>query len=86
FFFFFKGSDLGSIFPQTGQLVRFFHPRIDRWVEHFVLDGLLIVPRSEVGVVTARILDFNSVSRVLERQILRAEGRFPSDPAMKRLQ
>ncbi len=80
-----KGSDLGSIFPQTGQLVRFFNPRVDRWMEHFVLDGLLIVPRSEVGVVTAKILDFNTVSRVLERQILRAEGRFPSAPAMKRL-
>ena len=35
-----KGSDIGSIVQGTGTYVRFFHPRIDRWAEHFTLDGV----------------------------------------------
>ena len=30
-----KGSDIISIDPVTGELVRLFHPRRDRWLEHF---------------------------------------------------
>lgn len=33
-----KGSDIGSIVPGTLQLVRFFHPRRDRWAEHFAIE------------------------------------------------
>jgi len=32
-----KGSDLGSIDPQTGLLTPFFHPRKQRWVAEFSL-------------------------------------------------
>jgi len=81
-----KGTDLGSIGLETGELVRFFNPRTDRWSEHFVLDGLLIVPRTEIGVVTQRIVGFNSEDRVLERQVLQTEGRYPTAAAMKRVQ
>src|SRR4051812_34630670 len=35
----FKGSDLGSISLQSGQLCRFFNPRVDRWSDHFSLDA-----------------------------------------------
>ena len=35
-----KGSDIGSIVWQTGEFVRFFHPRTDTWAEHFYLEGL----------------------------------------------
>src|SRR5687768_9856943 len=48
----FKGSDLGSIVPATGQLVRFFHPRTDRWSDHFRLDEAEIVALTEIGEVT----------------------------------
>jgi len=27
----FKGSDIASISPTTGQIVRLYHPRLDRW-------------------------------------------------------
>jgi 5-methylcytosine-specific restriction endonuclease McrA len=33
-----KGSDLGSLDPETGQLTPFFNPRIDVWQEHFLLE------------------------------------------------
>ena len=80
-----KGSDLGSIVQGTGTYVRFFNPRIDRWAEHFTLDGVTIVALSDIGEVTARILDFNNNDRLLERQVLRDAGRYPSAAAVARM-
>jgi len=62
-----KGSDVGSIAQQTGNFVRFFNPRIDQWAAHFVLGGVTIVALSDIGEVTARILDFNNEERLFER-------------------
>ncbi len=80
-----KGSDIGSIVPGTGRFVRFFNPRTDRWAEHFILDGVTIVPLSDLGEVTARILDFNNSDRLLERQTIQAVGRYPSAAAVARM-
>jgi hypothetical protein len=80
----FKGTDLGSIAPETGQLIRFFNPRADRWSEHFRLKEARIVPRTSTGEVTARILDFNGMDRLQERSILIRLGRYPS-PTARRL-
>lgn len=80
-----KGSDIGSIVQQTGSFVRFFHPRNDQWATHFVLDGATIVALSEIGEVTARILDFNNEERLFERQTLQSIGRYPSAAATTRM-
>lgn len=80
-----KGSDIGSIVPGTGHFVRFFNPRTDRWAEHFTLDGVTIMPLSDLGEVTARILDFNNSDRLLERQTIQAVGRYPSAAAVTRM-
>ena len=72
-----KGTDLGSIARATGELVRFFNPRIDRWIDHFQLDGARIKPLTNVGEVTVRILGFNNAERVLERADLIDLGRYP---------
>lgn len=80
-----KGSDIGSIVWRTGAFSRFFHPRLDRWVEHFALDGVTILPLSAIGEVTARILDFNNPDRLLERQAVYALGRYPSAAAIVRM-
>lgn len=77
-----KGSDVGSILaattPQARRFVRFFNPRIDRWPDHFRLDGIVIAPLTEIGKVTVNILNFNHVDRLLERQELWELGRYPS--------
>jgi hypothetical protein len=73
----FKGSDIASISPTTGQLVRLYHPRLDRWADHFEINGGLIVPITEVPEATARLLRFNDDDRVLERKLLQAAGRYP---------
>jgi hypothetical protein len=76
-----KGSDVGSISRRSGEFSRLYHPRTDRWADHFRLDGDLIAPLTIVGEVTARILQFNISERLLERQLLRAAGRYPGEAA-----
>ena len=77
-----KGSDIGSIVRGTAQFCRFFSPRIDRWADHFTLSGVRIVTLTDIGEVTASILDFNNVDRLMERQELQAIGRYPSPDAL----
>lgn len=78
-----KGTDLGSIDSDSGELVRFFNPRADRWSEHFQLDGARIVPRTPIGAVTVRILSLNAAERLQERTALIRLGRYPSAAARK---
>jgi hypothetical protein len=65
-----KGTDIGSIFPGTGELVRLFDPRSNRWDEHFVLDAGRIIGLSPTGQVTVTLLRFNDDARVAERLLL----------------
>ncbi|MBV9850495.1 MAG: HNH endonuclease [Armatimonadetes bacterium] len=81
-----KGSDIASLVPGTETPVRLFHPRRDRWHDHFRLDrdGINIVARTEAGEATARILGFNALDCLLERQALVLAGHYPP-PAARRL-
>lgn len=72
----YKGSDLGSLDPETGQLTAFFHPHLHRWDEHFALRGAEVVPLTAEGRVTLHIFRFNEPARVAERQALIAAGVF----------
>ena len=76
-----KGTDVGSIAPSTGEFVRFFNPRSDRWADHFQLHGVVIRPRSSIGEATANVLGFNKPERILEREALQHIGRYPPDEA-----
>jgi hypothetical protein len=69
-----KGSDLASVDPETGTIVPLFHPRRDRWSDHFFLVGGRIEPRTAIGRVTVRLLQLNSPHRVEERRLLVAAG------------
>jgi hypothetical protein len=80
-----KGSDIGSITQRAGAFVRFFNPRTDLWTDHFALDGVTIIALSDVGAVSARILDFNNSERLFERQALQVIGRYPSAAAATRM-
>ncbi len=79
----YKGSDIGSILTLDEKFVRFYHPRKDRWSEHFRLDGSIIRPLSEIGEATARILGFNANERIIEREHLISEGAYPSKSALE---
>lgn len=69
-----KGSDLTSIDPDTDQIVALFHPRRDRWTDHFRLMDGRIDPLTPVGRVTVRLLHLNDPDRVEERKHLIAAG------------
>jgi HNH endonuclease len=71
-----KGTNLTSIDPETGELTRLFHPRTDKWTDHFasrMLDSRIscvqIVALTPIGRATVRLLDFNEELR----QVLRYE-------------
>ncbi len=78
-----KGSDLGSIPEKSKELIRFFNPRTDLWSEHFRLNESIIEFLTEIGEVTARIFEFNTPERLLERKGLIEIGHFPSFSALK---
>ena len=80
-----KGTDVGSITSPSAQFVRFFNPRTDRWSERFSLQGVNIVPKTQVGQVTARILAFNDPKRLEERGLLQKWGRYPIESARARI-
>ncbi|MGB7159410.1 MAG: HNH endonuclease signature motif containing protein [Tepidisphaeraceae bacterium] len=83
----YKGSDIASLFGATGQLTKLFHPRNDRWADHFALaaDGVTVESRSDVGRVTIELLRLNHVDRLNEREALKLVGRYPSKPALIRM-
>jgi|SRR6185312_2399679 len=64
-----KGSDIGNV-GTSGELVRFFNPRMDIWGEHFELINGLIVGKTAIGKVTEEILKFNEPDRLVFRRQL----------------
>jgi hypothetical protein len=73
----FKGSDIASLDPGTGELVALFNPRTQNWNEHFSLTGGLIVGLTLCGSATARLLKLNLPARVEVREALARRGRYP---------
>src|SRR5205823_4222764 len=48
-----KGPNLSGIDPETGHVATLFHPRRERWREHFILNGPVIVGITPTGRATA---------------------------------
>jgi hypothetical protein len=66
----FKGPNLSAFDPRTGKLVRLFHPRRQRWTDHFSIRGLLILGRTSTGRATVELLQINAAKRQgLRREI-----------------
>jgi hypothetical protein len=72
-----KGTDIGSVHPESEELVRLFNPRRDRWDEHFRIDGPRIVGLTLIGQVTVTLLQFNQDERILERELSQKAGKYP---------
>jgi 5-methylcytosine-specific restriction endonuclease McrA len=69
-----KGPNLSSIDPQTGTLVALFHPRHERWAEHFAFRGPAVVGLTPTGRATVRLLQMNAPRRVQVRRELLRQG------------
>ena len=72
-----KGSDIGAIDPETGQLVRVYNPRTQNWLDHFEVKDARIVGRTPEGRATVELLHLNSYERMAERAELIQAGHFP---------
>src|SRR2546428_11210510 len=59
-----KGPNLADLDPETGQLTRLFHPRSEKWTEHFSERKGEIVGLTLIGRVTARLLRMNEDGRL----------------------
>jgi hypothetical protein len=72
-----KGPNIAGLDPESGTLVRLFHPRNDRWNEHFVWRGSWLEGTTEIGRATLEVLEINASHRRRLRQALIDEGVFP---------
>jgi HNH endonuclease len=72
-----KGSDIASIDPLTGETEKLYHPRRDRWSEHFALDKTTgeIKPLTPIARATERLMPLNRSESVAERSMLSRVGR-----------
>jgi HNH endonuclease len=72
-----KGTDLSTFDPDTGEIALIFNPRSQIWLEHFVLSNGRIEGTTPTGRATAKLLMFNTPTRILERQLLIEQKRYP---------
>jgi hypothetical protein len=69
----YKGPNVAGVDPETNTIVRLYHPRLDRWTDHFRWSGPLIFPISAIGRATVRTLHMNDPESVMLRESLERE-------------
>lgn len=72
----FKGSDIASLDLDTGEIVPLYHPRQDRWSDHFLLQDGYFIALTAKARVTVRLLKLNRSDRIKERLLLIQSGLF----------
>lgn len=75
----YKGPNVAGIDPESGELTRLFHPRRDRWADHFEWHGPELVGLAPIGRATVAVLAMNHSKYVAVRHALIAEGVFPPE-------
>ena len=56
----YKGPNIAGRDPDSGELVRLFHPRNDLWTDHFEFQGALILGKTPIGRATIQVLAMNA--------------------------
>ena len=62
-----KGTNLTGLDPETNQVTELFHPRRQRWEDHFQWRGIYVVGRTAIGRTTIRVLRMNSEDQLALR-------------------
>lgn len=70
----FKGANIAGLDPKTQQLTRLFHPRRDRWEDHFFWIGPELAGLTDVGLTTLEVLRINNEENIALRRLLIALG------------
>jgi hypothetical protein len=66
----YKGPNLAGWHPESDAVVRLYHPRRDRWHEHFRWDRPYLIGKTIIGVVTIDVLNMNHSDVVAVRRLL----------------
>lgn len=72
-----KGPNLSGLLD--GKLYPLFHPRKQDWRRHFHWEHTILHGKTKTGIVTVHVLNINDPSRVMLRENLLFEGRFPPE-------
>lgn len=72
-----KSNRIEAADPDSNATVSLFHPRNDRWTEHFRWDGYRIIGMTVIGRATVFALDLNHPRRLLIREAEELFGLFP---------
>jgi len=74
-----KGTRICGSAIDSSIEISFFHPRENKWVEHFQVDAELgvVVGITDIGKVTVENLVMNSTAQVAARQLWIRLGLFP---------
>ena len=73
-----KGPNIAGIDPLSGDVVRLFHPRQQRWARHFRWQGATLTGLTKIARATIRVLSINDPDVVAFRAELMDEGVFES--------
>ncbi|NJN90606.1 MAG: HNH endonuclease [Leptolyngbyaceae cyanobacterium SL_5_14] len=74
-----KGTRISGTLLDSNAEVRFFHPREDKWSEHFQVNAESgkVTGRTSIGEVTVKYLEMNSPTQVIARRLWIQLGLFP---------
>jgi hypothetical protein len=74
----YKGSNVAALDPQTGDATKLFHPRQQRWDDHFEINpDATIRGLTPEGRTTIAVLRINDEARVLPRRLAQLSGDYP---------
>lgn len=76
-----KGDKVDGLDPVSGHIVSLYHPRKDRWEQHFRWseDFLHLIGLTPIGRATIETLDLNRTGVVNLRLVLRNQNLHPPD-------
>ncbi len=72
-----KGPNISGLIG--GKLYPLLNPRKQNWHRHFFWDHTTLVGKTKIGMVTVQVLNINRPSRIMLRENLLFEGRFPPE-------
>lgn len=65
-----KGCNLTGIDPRTSRITELYHPRRQRWDDHFERQGPYVIGTTPVGRATVRVLNMNSEDQIELRSFI----------------
>ncbi len=72
-----KGTDLATFLGSYQNIIPLFNPRQEEWSAHFKAEAGEIIPKTEIGEATVKLLRLNEPERIVIRQILQDIGQYP---------